>query len=166
MSARKLGRYITSREFSERANAAVAEAVRALEKKGIRPAYIERDLTREKTQAVSVEDSEGRRLASLSNRLAELSRTPTGAHLVDDATGAVARALLLAKTAMPSEETTFLAEIREQLAQVCARPALVEWARFLIEVERRSSDAIRDRAVVDDALFERRIDAISDALAH
>lgn len=166
MPADKLGRYLTSRECSDRVSAAVAGAIRALEEKGITPTYIKRDLIREQAQAVSAEISEGRRFASLSNRLAALSRTPAGEHLVDEATVAVAGVLLLAKTAMPGDEAQFLAEIRAQLAPVRVQPALVEWARLLIEEERRSSDVIRDRAVIDDALFERRIEAINEALAH
>ncbi|TDG01892.1 hypothetical protein E1N52_42620 [Paraburkholderia guartelaensis] len=39
----QLGRFITSPEFLDRANAAIARAVAALEAKGIKPAYIVRD---------------------------------------------------------------------------------------------------------------------------
>ncbi|TXD58295.1 hypothetical protein FUT88_14325 [Ralstonia sp. TCR112] len=42
MAADKLGRFMTSGTFLERANAAVAKAVRRLEKRGIAPAYIQR----------------------------------------------------------------------------------------------------------------------------
>ena len=42
MPADKLGRFMTSGTFLERANAAVAKAVRRLEKRGIAPAYIQR----------------------------------------------------------------------------------------------------------------------------
>jgi hypothetical protein len=42
MPADKLGRYTTSPEFLRRANAAVTKAVRALEGRGIRPAYVNR----------------------------------------------------------------------------------------------------------------------------
>lgn len=42
MPADKLGRYMTSPQFIERANAAVRKAVRALEAKGIKPACVER----------------------------------------------------------------------------------------------------------------------------
>lgn len=161
----KLGRYITSRTFFERANAAVAEAVCALEAKGIKPAYIVRDSTPELTQTVSAEAREGRMLADRAKRLTALWSTPESARQVDDATAAVARAVLLAKTAMPSEETKFLNEIHEQLAQVRAQPTLIEWAQLLIETDRGSSDVIRDRSIIDDSLFHRRLDAIRSALA-
>ncbi|MDQ0621613.1 hypothetical protein [Paraburkholderia graminis] len=115
MSTSKLGRDITSPAFFDHANAAIAEAVPVLEAKGIKPAYIMRDSTREKTQGVSAEVRGGRRLASLSSRLAELSRAPAGANQLDNATAAVARALSLAKTAMPGTKTKFLTEIRAQL---------------------------------------------------
>jgi len=42
MPADKLGRYMRSPEFLKRANEAVAEAVRELETKGIRPVYLDR----------------------------------------------------------------------------------------------------------------------------
>lgn len=42
MPTSKLGRYIASPEFLQRANAAVVEAVRALETKGIKPVYLDR----------------------------------------------------------------------------------------------------------------------------
>ncbi|MBP0588709.1 hypothetical protein J8I87_03050 [Paraburkholderia sp. LEh10] len=165
MPANKLGRYITSRTFFERANAAVAEAVRALEAKGIKPAYIVRNSTREKVRAVSAEARAGRMLADRAKRLTALWNTPDNARQADDATEAVARALLLAKTVMPSEETKFLNEIREQLAQVRAQPALIEWAQLLIETDRTGSDMFRDRSIIDDSLFHRRLDAIRDGLA-
>ncbi len=42
MPADKLGRFMTSGTFLARANAAIAAAVRRLEKQGIVPAYIQR----------------------------------------------------------------------------------------------------------------------------
>lgn len=42
MAAEKLGRYMTSPQFIERANAAITKAVRELEAKGIQPAYVMR----------------------------------------------------------------------------------------------------------------------------
>lgn len=42
MASDKLGRYMTSPQFLERANAAVTKAVRQLEAKGIEPAYVTR----------------------------------------------------------------------------------------------------------------------------
>lgn len=38
----RLGRFITSKEFIERANRAVGKAIAELEAKGVRPVYIER----------------------------------------------------------------------------------------------------------------------------
>ncbi|MBA9902271.1 MULTISPECIES: hypothetical protein [Burkholderiaceae] len=160
MPADKLGRYMTSQAFFDRAKAAVADAVRALEAKGIKPAYGERASTREMAQEVMAEARVHERNKLLCKRLGELSREPAGAHLVDDATAAIARVLLLAKTAMPSEETKFLNEIREQLAQVRAQPALIEWAQLLIETDRTGRDVFRDRSIIDDTLFEQRIEAI------
>lgn len=162
MPADKLGRYITSELFFERAKAAVAAAVRELEAKGIKPTYIVRDSTRDKARAVS---AEARETTERAKRLTALWSTPENSRQADDATEAVARALLLAKTAMPAEETKFLNEIREQLAQVRAQPALIDWAQLLIDTEQGSSDAIRDRAIIDDSLFHRRLDAIRNALA-
>lgn len=46
MPADKLGRFMTSPEFLERAKTAVARAVRELETKGIRPVYLDRDAGR------------------------------------------------------------------------------------------------------------------------
>jgi hypothetical protein len=89
---------------------------------------------------------------------------PGGQRLVDDATAAIASVLLLAKTAIPSEETRFLRSILEQLAKVREQPILVEWARVLIESELSSEDVLRDRSVIDDALFARRIEAVRQAL--
>jgi hypothetical protein len=160
MPADKLGRYMTSRTFLERANAAVAEAVRALEAKGIKPVFSERGSTDEATRAVLAASRADDSHKPLCNRLTELSRTPTGACQVNDATAAIASALLLAKTAMPSEETKFLGAIREQLAPARVQPALVEWVRLLIQTDRTGDDVFRDCAVIDDELFERRIGAI------
>jgi hypothetical protein len=81
------------------------------------------------------------------------------------ATIAAASALLLTKTAMPGEETKFLAEVHKKLEPVRASPALVELAGCLIDCELADRDSIRDRAVIDDALFEQRISAIRQALS-
>ncbi|MEZ0606191.1 hypothetical protein ACAX43_29300 [Paraburkholderia sp. IW21] len=56
MPADKLGRYMTSPEFLQRANASVAEAVRELETKGIKPVYLDRRTG----QIVGGEDDQGR----------------------------------------------------------------------------------------------------------
>ncbi|MFM0140449.1 hypothetical protein [Caballeronia grimmiae] len=159
MDAGKLGRYITSKAFLDRANAAIAEAVSELEARGIKPVYIERASSRDVP-----EEARARGQLERSNRLFKLMGSPDGARQVDAATTATASALLLAKTAMPSEETKFLSEIRRQLAPVCAEPALIEWARSIIDVELGSPDSIRDRAIIDDALFNGRISAIRQVL--
>jgi hypothetical protein len=160
MDAKKFGRYITSGAFLERANAAVVKAVSELEARGIKPVYIERASPR----AVLNEVWERRQYIEQCKHLHALLATPAGARQVDAATTATASALLLAKTAMPSEETKFLSEIHRQLAPVCADPALIQWARTLIDGELGSRDSIRDRAIIDDALFKRRISAIQQVL--
>lgn len=164
MPADKLGRYITSQAFFDRAKAAVTEAVRELEAKGIKPAYIVRESTSEATQAVLADARARNSSSAFLNDLTKLSRIPGGKRLVDDAAAAIASVLLLAKTAMPSEETKFLSAIREQLAQVRKQPILVEWARVLIESELSSVDVFRDQSIIDDALFARRIEAVRQAL--
>lgn len=160
MIAGKLGRYMTSKAFLDRANAAIASAVSALEAKGIKPVYIDRASPRDVLAEVRTRDQYRERC----NSVFALMRSPVGARRADAATRAIASALLLAKTAMPSEETKFLSEIRRQLAPVSADPALIEWARVGIAVELESADTIRDRAIIDDALFERRIHAIRQVL--
>jgi hypothetical protein len=158
--AGKLGRFITSREFANRVSRVVEDAVRKLEANGLKPVYDEPASSR----AVLDEVHESGRFAALCNRLSELLITPIGARQVDAATTATASALLLAKTAMPGEEAKFLTAIRTQLASARALPVLVEWASCLIDVELGSPDTMRDRTIIDDALFERRINAIRQEL--
>lgn len=159
MDAGKLGRFITSKAFVERANAAVAKAVSGLEARGIKPVYIERGSPRDVLNEARVRGELER-----ANRLFQLMCSPEGARRVDAATTATASALLLAKTAMPRDEPKVLNEIRRQLTLVCADPALIGWARAIIDVELGSPDSIRDRAIIDDVLFERRISAIREVL--
>lgn len=45
-----------------------------------------------------------------------------------------------------------------------ADPALIARARAIIDVEVGSPNSIRDRAIIDDVLFERRISAIREVL--
>ncbi|XUW88645.1 hypothetical protein OH764_00820 [Burkholderia sp. M6-3] len=59
-----------------------------------------------------------------------------------------------------SIERMFLSEIRRQLALMLAEPALIEGARSTIDVEVGSLDSTRNQAIIDDALFARRINAI------
>lgn len=159
MDAKKFGRYITSEAFMERVNAAVGKAVSELAARGIKPVYIERASPRD-----VLNEAHARGEIERSNRLFALMRSLEGSRSVDAATAAAASALLLAKTAMPSEETTFLSEIRRQLAPVCADPVLIDWARGIVGVELGSPDSIRNRAIIDDALFERRVSAIQQVL--
>lgn len=56
MPAKKLGQYIRSELFLKRANDAVAEAVRELEAKGIKPTYI----TRQRQERSHTTKSEGK----------------------------------------------------------------------------------------------------------
>lgn len=86
---------------------------------------------------------------------------------LDRANAAVARAVSEIETRGIRPvyiERTCLSEIRRQLAPVCAEPALIEWARTIIDVELGSPDSIRDRVINDDALFERRFNAIRQEL--
>ena len=160
MAVDKLGRYIRSKAFLERANSAVEKAVSELEASGVKPVYIERTSRR----AVLDEVRARGQYLERCNRLNRLMCSPAGARQVDAATTATASALLLAKTAMPSEETKFLSEIRRQIAPVHAEPALIEWAQSIIDVELGSPGSMRDRAGIDDALFEQRIRAIRQVL--
>lgn len=180
MPADKLGRYMTSPEFFERANAAVEKAVRELEAKGIQPVYMERETGRlagdgrryrinlpdREVQAVVLELFSDGTHGDLMDRLVAFASTDNGARQVSDATQAVAGALLLAKTAMPYEATAFSQTVRDQMVSVRPYPELVELARLLIEAEQATQDdAFRDRNIISDALFEARIEAITEALA-
>ena len=50
MATDKLAQFVTSGEFLKRANAAITEAVRELEAKGIKPAYVVRPAEAEKAE--------------------------------------------------------------------------------------------------------------------
>ncbi|AQH05175.1 hypothetical protein A9R05_39955 (plasmid) [Burkholderia sp. KK1] len=158
--AGKLGRYITSREFANRVSSVVEGAVRKLEANGLKPVYDEPAWSR----AVLDEVHASGRYVALCSRLSELLRSASVARQFHAATTATASALLLAKTALPGEEAKFLTAIRTQLASARALPVLVEWASCLIDVELGSPDTMRDRTIIDDALFERRINAIRQEL--
>jgi hypothetical protein len=160
MPADRLGRYMTSRAFLERANAAIAKAVRALEAKGIMPAYTVHGVSNQTTQTGMAETETDRRQQALCNRLTKLSRTPASAHRVIDASASIAHLLQLAKTTPAHEETKFRDAIRERLGPVRSQPALAEWVLLLTKTDQTSDDACRDRAVVDDALFGQRVEAI------
>ncbi|MBW5287858.1 hypothetical protein [Burkholderia gladioli] len=180
MSADKLGRYMTSQAFFDRAKAAVEKAVRELEAKGIQPVYMDRktgrlvgdgrryriNLPDPEVQAVVLDLFSDGTHGDLMDRLVASASTDHGARVVSDATRAVAGALLLAKTAMPHEAASFSQTVHDQMARVRPYPELVELARLLIEAERATSkDAFRDRNIIPDALFEARIEAINEAFA-
>ncbi|MDC6237011.1 hypothetical protein PP724_22875 [Ralstonia solanacearum] len=178
MPADKLGRFMRSREFLERANAAVAAAVRGLEARGIQPCYLDREtgviVGRDRRYRIALPDPDVQAVVlelfadgehgELMDRLVAFAATDHNARLVNDATRAVAGVLLLAKTAMPHEAEGFSQTVREQMAGVRPYPELVEVAELLIEAEMRSDDMFRDPAIIDDALFARRIEAIKQAL--
>lgn len=180
MPADKLGLYITSPEFFERAKVAGEKAVRELEAKGIQPCYMDRKTGRlvgegrlyrftlpdPDMQTVVLDLFSDGTHGDLMDRLVAFASTDHGSRLVSDATRAVAGALLLAKTAMPSEATSFSKTVHDQMASVRPYPELVELARLLIEAERAThDDAFRDRNSIPDALFEVRIETINEALA-
>jgi hypothetical protein len=176
MDIAKLHRYMRSAKFAERFEAAIAagkqsgfassaeevaeETAEELEHIGLRPVCDEIASAR----AVLEELRASGRHEALCADLDELLRSPVGSLQVYAATIATATALLLAKTAMPGEEIKLLAEVDKKLAPVRALPALVELAYCLIDGELARRDSIRDRAIIDDALFERRIRAIRQVL--
>lgn len=180
MPSDKLGRYMTSPEFFERAKAAVEKAVRDLEARGIQPHYMDRETGRlvggDRRYRIALPDPDVQAVVldlfsdgthgELMDRLVVFSSTDHGARLVNDTIRAVAGALLLAKTAMPHEATAFSQTVRDQVVSVRPYPELVELARLLIEAERATQDdAFRDRNIISDALFEARIEEINEALA-
>jgi hypothetical protein len=171
MQGHEFGRYITSKEFSDRVGDVVEEAVRDLEAKGIKPAYGKRRfdirLPDPAVQDVLTELFERGQHAELREQLAAFAQSGAGARQVIDTTVGVASALLLAKTAMPAEETKFAASVGRQMAQLRSPPVLVDLALLLIDGERKTvGDIFRDRSIITDALFEQRIQTIEHALRH
>jgi hypothetical protein len=70
----------------------------------------------------------------------------------------IAGMLLLAKTAMPHEQPSFLRAIDEQMAHVRPHAVLVELALLLIQGEQDTrNDVFRDRNIIGDALFTGRL---------
>lgn len=57
-----------------------------------------------------------------------------------------------------------MAGIRAQLAPARELPVLVEWASCLIDIDLGSPDAMRDRTIIVDDLFKRRVNALRRAL--
>lgn len=175
MDIAKMTQYMRSMEFRKRFEAAVAanerdfgdcaeevaeETREALDGIGLRPPSEELS----SASAVLEEIRASGRHQALCTDLDELSRSRVGSLQVYAATIATATALLLAKIAMPGEETKFLAEVHRKRALVRALPVFVELASCLIDGELASRDSIRDRAIIDDALFGRRISAIRQVL--
>jgi hypothetical protein len=167
MPADKLGRYMTSPEFLRHANAAVGRAVRALEAKGIAPAYITRPIGTVPdvdTQAVIDDLLRGHERAELRRQIHGFYNLPGGPERVRAAVRAVASALLLAKTAMATEND-FIESVAQQLAQVSQHPALSELGMLMVQAETNTTnDVFRDPTVISNALFARRMEAILQAL--
>jgi hypothetical protein len=105
--------------------------------------------------------------AHLGERLAELANTPSGVRTLSAATVAIASALLLAKTAMPQEETRFLAAARTELSSIRTDARLVEYAFALIAADSATeNDVFRDRRLITDEVFGKRLAAILQTLQH
>jgi hypothetical protein len=186
MPADKLGRFMTGPEFLRRANAAVVEAVRHLEARGIKPAYrtgnadrttvgddaaqlatllLEWRLPNPTLGAVLAEMFERGKHSELRAKLENLAATPAGVQQISNVTVAIASSLLLSKTAMPNEDGAFAKRVGEQMASIREDAALVEFALLLIEGERNTKgDSFRDRNVISKALFEQRLAVIKQAL--
>ncbi|WP_248324112.1 MULTISPECIES: hypothetical protein [unclassified Caballeronia] len=175
MDFAKMIEYMRSAEFKERFEAAVAaddrdfgdcaeevadETREALDGVAFRP--LDEELS--SATAVLNEIRASGRHQALCTELDEVSRFLSGSLQVYAATIATATALLLAKTAMPGEEAKFPAEVHRKFAPVRALPVLVELASCLIDGELASRDSIRDQAIIDDALFSRRIRAIRQVI--
>jgi len=60
MAGEKLGEFVASGEFLRRANKAITEAVRDLEAKGVKPAYVIRDKTTARPDAPTTAPSDQR----------------------------------------------------------------------------------------------------------
>jgi len=176
MPADKLGRYMTSAEFLRRANAAVTQAVRALEARGTRPVYLDRNTGQIVGDEIDIhiEDAAVRDVLNelltierneLRQRVVAFGKLEGGPRLVREAVRAVASGLLLAKTAMPDEETNFQKTVDEQIACVRLHAVLVDLAHLMINAERATeNDVFRDRNIISDALYVRRVKLIEVAL--
>ncbi|MGF6755261.1 hypothetical protein [Paraburkholderia sp. GAS42] len=169
MPADKLGRFMTSPEFLRRANAAVVQACRGLQAKGIAPAWIERGpigitMQGEQAQEVIEELLRGSEHAALRRQVVELGKQEGDTQRVSEAVRTVARALLLAKTAMPAEGA-FQEAIAAMLESVKQSRTLVEIGLLMVDAEAATCDDVfRDRKVISDALFAQRIEAIRNTL--
>jgi hypothetical protein len=103
----------------------------------------------------------------LGEQLVELARTPAGVRTLSATTVAIASALLLAKTALPQEETRFLASVRAALSSIRTDLMLVEYARALIAADSATeNDVFRDRRIIPDDVFAKRLAAIRQTLQH
>lgn len=105
--------------------------------------------------------------AQLGAQLIELARTPSGVRTLSAATVAIASALLLAKTAMPQEEPQFLAAVRIQLSSIRSDARLVEYAFAVIAADSTTEhDVFRDRRLITDDVFGKRLASIRQTLQH
>lgn len=105
--------------------------------------------------------------AQLGEQLSEFAKTPSGINTISVATIAIASALLLAKTAMPQEETRFLAATRAALSSIRSDARLVEYAFALISADAATeNDVFRDRKIITDEIFGTRVAAIRQTLQH
>lgn len=118
-------------------------------------------------QGVLTEVLEVKGRETLAHGLSQLARTPSGAELVCSATIAIASALLLAKVAQPVEEARFAEIVSAQVALLREETALADLALTLIAEEASTTeDVFRDRRVIPDALFARRLDTIRQFIRH
>jgi len=105
--------------------------------------------------------------AHLGAQLTELAKTSSGVRTLSAATVAIASALLLAKTAMPQEETRFVAAVRTELSSLRSDARLVEYAFALIAADSATeNDVFRDRKLITDDVFCKRLAAIRQTLQH
>ncbi|MEX3917904.1 hypothetical protein AB4Y43_16930 [Paraburkholderia sp. BR10872] len=105
-----------------------------------------------------VESSQQPALESELNRLAA---THAGADLLCEATIRIARALLLAKTVSPENETEFAELVSTELTVIREHHTLVRLAHALTACEAATEDDVfRDRRAIPDPLFSRRLELI------
>lgn len=85
--------------------------------------------------------------------------------LIADATISVARALLMAKCVLPQDEIKLTAAFQKDLAQLRPHAVLIELGLAMIEAEKATTDDLfRDKNLISDELFAKRIRQISQCL--
>lgn len=105
--------------------------------------------------------------AELGRKLQAFAQSADGARQINDATVAVASAMLLAKSAMPHEQEKFNVSVERQMSLIRPHSPLVELAFALLEAEAITDDDVfRDRRLVTDALFAERLASIKQFLRH